>query len=256
MKTEKTITGDVDPDVLDYTVGDDPVLDMDLVTWDCLGTAAHVTMLSEMPVTPPVVTKDEAARVRAALAQVVAAAQAGDFTIEESDQDVHMAVERRLTETLGDLGKKIHTGRSRNDQVAVDVRLHIKDQLHGLEGEVAALARALVSFGKAHDRVPMVGRTHLQPAMPSSVGSWATGHAEMILDQTANLEAAYQLNDLCPLGSAAGYGVPLPLTACRCRLTGNARATFWVSRVRSTTCSARRWRAERMRLPSSARLRS
>ena len=179
MKTEKTITGDVDPDVLDYTVGDDPVLDMDLVTWDCLGTAAHVTMLSEMPVTPPVVTKDEAARVRAALAQVVAAAQAGNFTIEESDQDVHMAVERRLTETLGDLGKKIHTGRSRNDQVAVDVRLHIKDQLHGIEGEVAALARALVSFGKAHDRVPMVGRTHLQPAMPSSVGSWATGHAEI-----------------------------------------------------------------------------
>ena len=90
MKTEKTITGDVDPDVLDYTVGDDPVLDMDLVTWDCLGTAAHVTMLSEMPVTPPVVTKDEAARVRAALAQVVASAQAGGFTIEESDQDVHM----------------------------------------------------------------------------------------------------------------------------------------------------------------------
>ena len=131
MKTEKTITGDVDPDVLDYTVGDDPVLDMDLVTWDCLGTAAHVTMLSEMPVTPPVVTKDEAARVRAALAQVVAAAQAGNFTIEESDQDVHMAVERRLTETLGDLGKKIHTGRSRNDQVAVDVRLHITDQLRG-----------------------------------------------------------------------------------------------------------------------------
>ena len=108
MKTEKTITGDVDPDVLDYTVGDDPVLDMDLVTWDCLGTAAHVTMLSEMPVTPPVVTKAEAVRVRAALAQVVAAAQAGDFTIEESDQDVHMAVERRLTETLD-------AGRSRQE---------------------------------------------------------------------------------------------------------------------------------------------
>ena len=211
MKTEKTITGDVDPDVLDYTVGDDPVLDMDLVTWDCLGTAAHVTMLSEMPVTPPVVTKDEAAQVRKALAGVVSAAKAGDFTIEESDQDVHMAVERRLTETLGDLGKKIHTGRSRNDQVAVDVRLHIKDQLHGVMSEIAALARSLVAFGRAHDRVPMVGRTHLQPAMPSSVGAWATGHAEMILDQTANIEAAYSLNDLCPLGSAAGYGVPLPL---------------------------------------------
>ena len=208
MKTEKTITGDVDPDVLDYTVGDDPVLDMDLVRWDCLGTAAHVTMLSEMPVTPPVVTKEEAARVRAALADVVADRF---FVVREQDQDVHMAVETRLTETLGDLGKKIHTGRSRNDQVAVDVRLHIKDQLLGLEGELADLAAALVDFGKAHDRVPMVGRTHLQPAMPSSVGVWATGHAEMILDQTANLEAAYTLNDACPLGSAAGYGVPLPL---------------------------------------------
>lgn len=208
MKTEKTITGDVDPDVLDYTVGDDPVLDMDLVRWDCLGTAAHVTMLSEMPVTPPIVTKEEAARVRAALADVVADRF---FVVREQDQDVHMAVETRLTETLGDLGKKIHTGRSRNDQVAVDVRLHIKDQLLGLEGELADLAAALVDFGKAHDRVPMVGRTHLQPAMPSSVGVWATGHAEMILDQTANLEAAYAMNDACPLGSAAGYGVPLPL---------------------------------------------
>ena len=208
MKTEKTITGDVDPDVLDYTVGDDPVLDMDLVRWDCLGTAAHVTMLSEMPVTPPVVTQEEVARVRAALADVVADRF---FVVREQDQDVHMAVETRLTETLGDLGKKIHTGRSRNDQVAVDVRLHIKDQLLGLEGELADLAAALIDFGKVHDRVPMVGRTHLQPAMPSSVGVWATGHAEMILDQTANLEAAYTLNDACPLGSAAGYGVPLPL---------------------------------------------
>ena len=208
MKTEKTITGDVDPDVLDYTVGDDPVLDMDLVRWDCLGTAAHVTMLSEMPVEPPVVTKDEATHVRAALANVVADET---FVVREQDQDVHMAVETRLTETLGDLGKKIHTGRSRNDQVAVDVRLHIKDQLLGLGTELGDLATALVAFGQAHDRVPMVGRTHLQPAMPSSVGVWATGHAEMILDQTANLEAAYKMNDACPLGSAAGYGVPLPL---------------------------------------------
>ncbi len=212
MKTEKTITGDVDPDVLDYTVGDDPALDMDLIRWDCLGTAAHVTMLSEMPVTPPVVTKDEAAQVRAALATVVADKS---FVVREQDQDVHMAVETRLTEMLGDLGKKIHTGRSRNDQVAVDVRLHIKDQILGLEGELADLATALVAFGKAHDRLPMVGRTHLQPAMPSSVGVWATGHAEMILDQVANLEAAYKMNDACPLGSAAGYGVPLPLNRQR-----------------------------------------
>ncbi len=214
MKTEetkKTITGAVDPDVLVYTVGDDPILDLDLAVWDCMGTAAHVTMLSKMSITPPVVTEDEAMRVKAELAKVAASAKAGEFTIEAADQDVHMAVERRLTEVLGDLGKKIHTGRSRNDQVAVDVRLHIKDQLLALEAEVSALASSLVAFGKAHERVPMVGRTHLQPAMPSSVGVWATGHAEMILDQVMNLEAAYKMNDMCPLGSAAGYGVPLPL---------------------------------------------
>ena len=216
VKTQDTVTGKVDPDVLAYTVGDDPVLDLDLVAWDCLGTAAHVTMLSEMPVSPPVVTKEEAERVRAELARI---ARDAGFTIERSDQDVHLAVERRLTETLGDLGKKIHTGRSRNDQVAVDVRLHIKDQLLELEREVAELAAALVAFGQAHDRVPLVGRTHLQPAMPSSVGVWATGHAEMILDQVACLEAAYALNDLCPLGSAAGYGVPLPLDRQRTSVT-------------------------------------
>ena len=213
-KTEKTITGSVDPDVLEFTVGDDPILDRELVKWDAAGTAAHVTMLSRMKMpkgVPPVVTPAEAAKVRRELAKVVKEFAAGKFEIREADQDVHMAVERRLTETLGDLGKKIHTGRSRNDQVAVDVRLHIKDQILALEGEVAALASSLCAFGKKHSLVPLVGRTHLQPAMPSSVGVWASGHAEMILDQVANLEAAYQMNDLCPLGSAAGYGVPLPL---------------------------------------------
>ena len=211
---EKTITGNVDPDVLDYTVGEDPVLDRELVKWDAAGTAAHVTMLSRMKLpkgTPPVVTPAEAVKVRRELAAVVDEFRTGKFEIRESDQDVHMAVERRLTETLGDLGKKIHTGRSRNDQVAVDVRLHIKDQLLATEGEVAALASSLLSFGKKHSLLPLVGRTHLQPAMPSSVGVWASGHAEMILDQVTNLEAAYGINDLCPLGSAAGYGVPLPL---------------------------------------------
>ncbi len=211
---EKTITGSVDPDILDYTVGEDPVLDRELVKWDAAGTAAHVTMLSRMRLpkgTPPIVTPAEAAKVRSELAAVVDEFRTGKFEIRESDQDVHMAVERRLTETLGDLGKKIHTGRSRNDQVAVDVRLHIKDQLLATEGEVAALASSLLAFGKRHSLLPLVGRTHLQPAMPSSVGVWASGHAEMVLDQVVNLEAAYGINDLCPLGSAAGYGVPLPL---------------------------------------------
>ena len=224
---ERTITGNVDPDVLEYTVGDDPTLDRELVVWDAAGTAAHVTMLSRMKLprgVPPVVSPAEAAKVRRELAAVVHEFSEGKFRILESDQDVHMAVERRLTETLGDLGKKIHTGRSRNDQVAVDVRLHIKSALLALEDEVAALAESLCAFGRRHSLLPLVGRTHLQPAMPSSVGAWASGHAEMILDQAVNLEAAYAINDLCPLGSAAGYGVPLPLDRnLTSRLLGFAR---------------------------------
>ena len=212
MITKKTITDNrIDPDVLAYTVGDDPVLDLRLAVWDCMGTAAHVTMLSEMKLKRPVVTKTEASKVRRELGKIAASAKTGRFTIREDDQDVHMAVERMLTERLGDLGKKIHTGRSRNDQVAVDVRLHMKDEILKTEGEALALAETLCRFGRKAGRIPLVGRTHLQPAMPSTVEMWATGHAEMIADQLENLESAYRLADLNPLGSAAGYGVPLPL---------------------------------------------
>ncbi len=215
-KTRKTITDNtVDPDILAYTVGDDPVLDLRLAVWDCMGTAAHVTMLSEMKLPRPVVTKKEAARVRKALGEIAELSEKGKFEIRVDDQDVHMAVERLLTEKLGDLGKKIHTGRSRNDQVAVDVRLHMKDEILRTEFEAAGLAKALSDFGKKGGQTPLVGRTHLQPAMPSSVEMWATGHAEMILDQIENLEAAYRLANLNPLGSAAGYGVPLPLDRAR-----------------------------------------
>ena len=224
---KKTITDNqVDPDVLAYTVGEDPVLDLALAKWDCIGTAAHVTMLSEMKgLKRPVVTRAEAARVRKELARIVAMAAAGKFVIRVDDQDVHMAVERLLTEKLGDLGKKIHTGRSRNDQVAVDVRLHMKSEIPATAREVLELASELCSFGHDVGPVPMVGRTHLQPAMPSTVEMWATGHAEMILDQLANLRAAYRLADANPLGSAAGYGVPLPLNRARTtELLGFARS--------------------------------
>ncbi len=207
---KQTITdSQIDADILAYTVGDDPVLDGALVTWDCMGTAAHVTMLSEMKgLKKPILTKAEAATVRKALGAI---ARSPDFRIRVEDQDVHMAVERALTERLGDLGKKIHTGRSRNDQVAVDVRLHMKSEILKAEGELAALAKALCDFGKKAGPVPLVGRTHLQPAMPSTVDMWATGHAEMVLETHALFEGVYALVNLNPLGSAAGYGVPLPL---------------------------------------------
>jgi argininosuccinate lyase len=210
-ENKKTIVGKINPDVLSFTVGVDPILDLNLAVWDCLGTAAHVTMLSKMKVKPAILSATDKDKVIKALNEIIAEAKLGKFTITEADQDVHLAVERRLTERLGELGRKVHTGRSRNDQVAVDIRLHVRDELLGMTGEVSTLAEDLVTFGKRHEKLPMVGRTHLQPAMPSSVGLWATGYAEALLDDLILVDAAYTFNDRCPLGSAAGYGVPIPI---------------------------------------------
>ncbi|HAL91572.1 MAG TPA: argininosuccinate lyase [Verrucomicrobia bacterium] len=207
----KTTVGDVDAEVLAYTAGKDRVLDLALVEADCFGTAAHVTMLSVMPVQPALISPRDAQAVIAELGNIVSDAAAGKFSITLEDQDVHLAVERRLTERLGDLGKRVHTCRSRNDQVAVDLRLYAKVRLLDAVAAAAELSRALIAFAKKHEKVPMVGRTHMQPAMPSSVGLWASAWAEGLLDDLTLVRAAYALNDQCPLGSAASYGVPMPI---------------------------------------------
>ncbi|MBC8207270.1 MAG: argininosuccinate lyase [Kiritimatiellales bacterium] len=209
MKTQKTTVGAVDKEVLSFTAGRDVELDVKLIQADCIGTAAHVTMLSKMK--PAILTDAECKKVIRELKKIIALADEGKFKIRLADQDVHLAVERTLTEQLGDLGKKIHTCRSRNDQVAVDLRLYAREELLGTLEEAAALAAALLAFGKKHQKVPMVGRTHMQPGMPSSVGLWASAHAESLLDDCVLLVSAYELNDQCPLGSAAGYGVPLEI---------------------------------------------
>lgn len=225
-RARKTTVGEIDAEVLAYTAGEDLALDQALVEMDVLGTAAHVTMLSAMRIRPPLFTAVERRRVLAELVAILRTARAGRFTIRPEDQDGHLAIERVLTEKLGDLGKRVHTARSRNDQVATALRLFSK--LHLLEtiGEAAALARALIAFAERHAGVPMVGRTHQQPAMPSSVGLWASAHAESLLDDLALLLGAYELNDQCPLGSAASYGVPLPIDrALTARLLGFSRPT-------------------------------
>ena len=211
MANQKTTVGTINNEVLAFTAGRDVELDHALITVDCIGTAAHVTMLSKMPVKPKLITEAERKKVIAGLVEIIGLAQQNKFKIKLADQDVHLAVERTLTNKLGDLGKKIHTGRSRNDQVAVDLRLYAKEQILQTLEEAAALAAELTAFGKKHETVPMVGRTHMQPGMPSSVGLWATAHAESLLDDCVALINAYRLNDQCPLGSAASYGVPLPI---------------------------------------------
>lgn len=226
MAKQNTTVGTIDNEVLAFTAGRDVELDHALITVDCIGTAAHVTMLSEMPVDPKLITSEERGLVIEGLVEIIGQARKNEFAIRLADQDVHLAVERTLTSKLGDLGKKIHTCRSRNDQVAVDLRLYAKEQVLQTLEEAAALSAALVEFGKKHEKVPMVGRTHMQPGMPSSVGLWATAHAESLLDDCVVLANAYELNDQCPLGSAASYGVPLPIDRQRTSdLLGFSRPT-------------------------------
>lgn len=204
-----TLVGEIETEVLDFTAAEDRVRDQALVVADCFGTAAHVTALAELR--PPVLTRAEAARVRATLRALARQARRGAFRIRPEDQDAHLAIERALTERLGELGRKVHTGRSRNDQAATAVRLYTKEQLFGVFREASELAGALLALARKHATVPMVGRTHMQPAMPTTVGHWAAAHAESLREDLDVLARAYEVNDACPLGSAAGYGVPLPL---------------------------------------------
>ncbi|MCA1808918.1 MAG: argininosuccinate lyase, partial [Lentisphaerae bacterium] len=210
-KDMKTTVGAITPQVLSYTAGEDVDLDRQLIDADCIGTAAHVTMLAAMPLKPPLFSKVQRDRIIDGLVRIMQDARRERFQITLKDQDVHLAVERVLTARLGDLGRKVHTGRSRNDQVAVDLRLFAKEQMLATTAELGVLADALLKFGYRHRVVPMVGRTHMQPAMPSSVGLWASAYAEGLLEDQVMLQAAYEINDRCPLGSAAGYGVPLPI---------------------------------------------
>jgi len=197
----------LDDEMEKFTVGNDYILDVALVESDVLGSIAHARMLAAIGI----LTNDELERLRAGLAEVLDLHRAGRFRIERRQEDVHMAVEEFLTARLGDLGKKIHTGRSRNDQVILDIRLYTRDRLLAVQLATAHLARSLADFAHKHRTVPMPGRTHTQRAMPSSVGLWAGAFAESLADDLKVLQNAYDLNDQCPLGSAASYGVALPL---------------------------------------------
>jgi argininosuccinate lyase len=156
-------------------------------------------------------SQDELKKLKGALLEVLELDEKGKFEIKMQDEDVHTAVENYLTKKLGPVGKKIHAARSRNDQVLADLRLYTKAKLLAVEEAVLELAGALMIFAEKNKTVPMPGRTHTQLAMPSSVGLWAGAYAESLLDDLELMKAAYELNDQCPLGSAASYGVPLPI---------------------------------------------
>jgi len=197
----------LDSAMANYTTGDDRQWDQRLLRWDIIGTVGHIAGLTEVGL----LTTEEVATLAAELSQTLAAADAGLFRVTEDDEDAHSALEHRLVDRLGELGEKVHTGRSRNDQVMAALRLYLKSALLEIETAVITTARSLLAFGHRHKRVVMPGFTHIRRAMPSSAGLWAAGYAEVLLDNLGLVNAAYDLVDRGPLGSAAGYGVPLAL---------------------------------------------
>ena len=190
-----------------FTVGRDRELDVLLAESDVLGSLAHTQMLQ----TIGLLTADELTAIHRELRAILAAIRSGDFRIEEGVEDVHSEVELLLTRRLGDVGKKIHSGRSRNDQVLVDLKLWTRRQLREVVQLVTSLFDELQRQSEAHKDVLMPGYTHLQVAMPSSFGLWFGAYAESLADDMLFLQAAYRLVNRNPLGSAAGYGSSFPL---------------------------------------------
>lgn len=197
----------IDPDMLAFTIGDDWLLDRRLVEHDVRGSLAHVDGLEHVGL----VDAADAEAIRRGLRTIVDEFRAGTFTVEPSDEDVHSAVERRLIALAGDAGKKLHTGRSRNEQITVDVRLWLRDAIASTTTALRAVADSAAALAQRSGHVPLPGYTHLRRAMPSSLRDFADAHARAFSDCTDDLELAARRVRFCPLGSGAGYGVPIAL---------------------------------------------
>ena len=202
---EKNI--DVNPEIERFTVGRDRELDLMLAPYDVLGSIAHSAMLQSIGM----LTKEEMTSLHSELRNIYKTIEEGNFVIEDGVEDVHSQVELMLTRRLGDTGKKIHSGRSRNDQVLVDLKLFTRHELQEICEAVVALFDALQEQSEKYKEVLMPGYTHLQVAMPSSFGLWFGAYAESLADDMLFLQAAYRMCNRNPLGSAAGYGSSFPL---------------------------------------------
>ncbi len=193
--------------VEDFTVGNDRILDMRLAKYDVIGSKAHIRMLESIGL----LESDELETLTAELDRILEEIENGDFVLEDDVEDIHSQVELLLTRRLGDIGKKIHSGRSRNDQVLVDVKLFLKDEILAVREEVLQLFGTLQSLSEKHKNALLPGYTHGQVAMPSSFGLWFGAYAEALADDMYMLRGAFNVTDRNPLGSAAGYGSSFPL---------------------------------------------
>src|SRR6478736_5974781 len=194
-------------DVTLFTVGKDREMDLHLAAFDVLGSLAHIQMLE----TIGLLSKDELKTLQTELKSIYSQISAGGFKIEEGVEDIHSQVELLLTKKLGEVGKKIHSGRSRNDQVLLDVKLYLRSEIQQLTKEVESLFDLLITRSEEHKSKLLPGYTHLQLAMPSSFGLWFGAYAESLVDDLITLEGAFRIVNKNPLGSAAGYGSSFPL---------------------------------------------
>lgn len=197
----------IDQKIDAFTVGNDREMDLILAPYDCEASIAHANMLAHIGL----LTQEEADQLVSALVEIQKSAVDGLFTIEPEFEDMHSKIEFLLVEKLGDLGKKIHTARSRNDQVLVAMQLYLKDAFTGIEDQVQSLFDLLLSLAEKHKDSLMPGYTHMQVAMPSSFGLWFSAYAEGLIDDRILLQAAYKICDQNPLGSAAGFGSSFPI---------------------------------------------
>lgn len=198
---------EVDKGIEAFTVGKDRELDLQMAAFDVLGSLAHVEMLASINL----LSAEDLAQVKAGLKQLYQEIAAGNFTIDESVEDVHSQVEWLLTQRIGEAGKKIHSGRSRNDQVLVDLKLYFRSCIQEMVAHTHVLFDTLINLSNTHADKLLPGYTHLQIAMPSSFGLWFGAYAESLADDMELLLAAYKICNKNPLGSAAGYGSSFPL---------------------------------------------
>lgn len=193
--------------VEEFMTGDDPDLDLRIGKYDCLGSIAHAQMLAAIKI----ITAEECTQLTTCLHEIIDQLAHDQFLIAKTDEDIHTAIENYLIAKLGNVGKKIHTGRSRNDQVLTALRLYMKEQIQLILAKLTNTLEVLHAFAVKHQSIPYVGRTHYQKAMPSSIGLWMGAFMESLLDDGELLVASYKLIDQSPLGSAASYGVAIPI---------------------------------------------
>ncbi len=194
-----------------FTIGNDQAMDLYLAAYDVLGSIAHTTMLSEVGL----LTKEEQVLLKKALVEIYGLIQSGNFKLADGVEDIHSQVEILLTEKLGDIGKKIHSARSRNDQVLVDLKLFLRAELMDLSKSAQSLFSLLQAKSEQYKNDLLPGYTHLQLAMPSSFGLWLGAYAESLVDDMTMLQAAFTVVNKNPLGSAAGYGSSFPINRTR-----------------------------------------